>query len=118
MSDMMRDITPEGLKEILDTMKDCCIYHLPGLSYKGRNNIEKACSQLRKIMEEHFSIDKYKAGYDQGRFDEKMDRVLADQGQGVEEEEEQPPMDKETAGDKKYHELKDEDRLDTFGRRK
>ena len=35
-----------------------------------------------------------------------------------EEEEEQPPMDRETAGDKKYHELKDEDRLDRFGRRK
>jgi len=36
-----------------------------------------------------------------------------------EEEQEQPPMDKETAADKKYHELKDEDRLDRFfGRRK
>ena len=35
-----------------------------------------------------------------------------------EEEQEQPPMDKETAGDKKFHELKDEDRLDGFGRRK
>ena len=34
------------------------------------------------------------------------------------EEEDQPPMDKETAGDMKYHELKDEDRLDEFGRRK
>ena len=34
------------------------------------------------------------------------------------EEQDQPPMDKETAGDMKYHELKDEDRLDEFGRRK
>ena len=30
----------------------------------------------------------------------------------------QPPMDEETAGDRKYHELKDEGRLDRFGRRK
>ena len=27
-------------------------------------------------------------------------------------------IDKETAGDMKYHELKDEDRLDKFGRKK
>ena len=35
-----------------------------------------------------------------------------------EEEREQEPMDKETVGDKKFHELKDEGRLDRFGRRK
>jgi len=35
-----------------------------------------------------------------------------------EEEREQEPMDKETVGDMKYHELKDEDKLDRFGRRK
>lgn len=32
------------------------------------------------------------------------------------EENEQPPMDEETADDLKYHALKDEDRLDKFGR--
>ena len=34
------------------------------------------------------------------------------------EEEDQPLMDKETAGDMKYHALKDEGLLDRFGRRK
>ena len=34
------------------------------------------------------------------------------------EKEEQSPMDKETAGDMKYHALKDEGLLDKFGRRK
>jgi len=42
----------------------------------------------------------------------------AELGIEVVEEQDQPPMDKETAGDKKFHELKDEDRLDEFGRRK
>jgi len=45
--------------------------------------------------------------------------IKTDGGQICEDEkEEQPLMDKETAGDKKFHELKDEDRLDEFGRRK
>ena len=35
-----------------------------------------------------------------------------------EEDQERPPMDEETAGDMKYHELKDEGLLDKFGRRK
>ena len=34
------------------------------------------------------------------------------------EEMEEPAMDEETAGDMKYHELKDEGLLDKFGRRK
>jgi len=34
------------------------------------------------------------------------------------EDESEEPIDEETAGDMKYHELKDEDRLDKFGRKK
>ena len=44
--------------------------------------------------------------------------IFTEFGIEVVEEQDQPPMDKETAGDMKYHELKDEDRLDEFGRRK
>ena len=48
----------------------------------------------------------------------KVRELLTRQPVQVDEEEDQPPMDRETAGDKKFHELKDEDRLDRFGRRK
>jgi len=44
--------------------------------------------------------------------------IFTEFGIEVVEEQDQPPMDKETAGDMKYHELKDEGRLDRFGRRK
>ena len=47
-----------------------------------------------------------------------LNQYLPRQPVQVDEEEEQPPMDKETAGDMKYHALKDEGRLDEFGRRK
>lgn len=49
-----------------------------------------------------------------------LEKKLKELGMVVaeEEEKEQPPMDKETAGDMKYHALKDEDLLDSYGRRK
>jgi len=62
-------------------------------------------------------------GYEAGNPISLVLNKLKEQGIEVDEEEEeeereQEPMDKETAGDMKYHELKDEDKLDRFGRRK
>ena len=53
----------------------------------------------------------------EGALEEKL-KELGMEVEEAEEEREQEPMDKETAADKKFHELKDEGRLDRFGRRK
>ena len=62
-------------------------------------------------------------GYEAGNPISLVLNKLKEQGIEVEEEEEeeereQEPMDKETAADMEFHRLKDEGRLDRFGRRK
>ena len=80
------------------------------------------CLQMARdtitTMEDNFNAGR--PGFSCDVIDEidKNIRLLTRQPIQVDEEEEQPPMDKETAGDMKYHALKDEGLLDKFGRRK
>ena len=53
----------------------------------------------------------------EGALEEKL-KELGMEVEEAEEEREQEPMDKETAADMEFHRLKDEGRLDRFGRRK
>jgi len=72
----------------------------------------KVYAQLKAIVEQHFDLSYHPSAFGNNKQSPEP---------GVDEEEEereQEPMDKETAGDMKFHELKDEDKLDRFGRRK
>ena len=100
------DLPAEEIIEAMARDNKLLHYKLKGLTQKRRVSYDEVLEMLSDIRMEI-------------KDSEDVMEWLNELGMGVEdEEEEQPPMDRETAGDMKYHELKDEDRLDPFGRRK
>ena len=103
-------------KRIVDFYRDAIKQLLTHLSTSGNNMSDERVVSNDWLVKWalNFADTQKKIGKK-----ELMRKMLKELGIEVEEEErEQEPMDKEAAGDMKYHELKDEDKLDRFGRRK
>ena len=106
------------VKDIYDWI-DNCTCHDPDILHE----IKQLLTQKRVVsMKWVWELEELFIGYRAGNPISLILDKLKEQGIEVEEEEEeereQEPMDKETVGDMEYHRLKDEGRLDRFGRRK
>ena len=102
--------------------RDALIEDLTHLSTSGNDMSDKRTvtrKEVRRAIVVTWDSNWHDSRTQEGEVEVTIAR-LTELGIEVEEEEEreQEPMDKETAGDMKYHELKDEDKLDRFGRRK
>ena len=134
-----RQLLTRQLVQVDEAIQDIAKFYLPGKTvgellileleqigkrlYKngdtvGARTIRKAIellTQKRMVTREEISLL-----WDDGSLGtvDEIVELFEELGIKVDEEEEQPPMDRETAGDMKYHALKDEGLLDKFGRRK